>query len=475
MNICLVRIVEFFDKPSSHPRDVIPSFELLTIATMLRNKNHTVSYLDNEVLQCTKDDLEKLLLKKRCEIYIFHFQPIVNNSVSKIIKRIKKKKRSLVLAFGPSADYQTNELLLASSVDFALLGEPEQTAVEIIKLYEKNKRFSYKQKQSILGAAFIEKNKLCINKTRPLVNPDDLPFLAHDLIDNKQYRVVSKIIKPRGTIRWGFLLSSRGCPYNCTFCAPSIRNSVGKPFRFQSIKRTVDEIEYLITTFSVNAISFEDDIFTFNDQRIIDLCEEIVRRKLVFSWTAATRLDRLNETTVALMKIAGCTGLSAGVESGSDRILKLSRKGVTTEGLLKGAKILERCGVALTTNFIVGHPTETLDDILATMKFARQINPALIHLHYMTPYPGTELYTRYKDEIKDFTTFSHWRIHEFNASAMSTEQLKQMVSKIYKNYYFSFTYLKTYMKYRLRYWLNDPIYEFTFIKRTVIYLLFNKS
>lgn len=476
MKINLVRIVEFKENSSLHPRDVIPSFELLNIASLLKKDGHQIKYFDNEILSLDSLEFKRLLFSNKADIYIFHFQPIVAKEISKIIKIIRNKTKKTTIAFGPTVEYRTLLFLKKSFVDFAILGEAELTVQEIVnKITIKNSKLNLYELEKIKGIAYLYKNKFIKNLPRELLNPNDLPFMAHELVQNYKYKVVSKIIKPKNKIKWGFLLSSRGCPFNCTFCSPSIRYSFGKNYRYQSPKRTVDEIEYMIMKFSINAISFEDDIFTLNKKRVLSICKEIIKRKIKISWTVATRLDCLNLKMINLMKKAGFQGISTGIESGSDRILKIVEKGENTKTIEKGIKMLQKVGIAVTANIIIGHPTETKEDLKSTLNLINKVKPAFIHLHYLTPYLGAKLFLDYINNHNEFNTYTHRKNHEFNISSIRTQELNKTFKKIYFSHYISFSFFKNYIKYRLNYLLFDPLFELSFLFKTLTYFLSIKN
>lgn len=481
MNICLIRTLEFFEsKEPIHPRDTIPSFALLNIASFLEKNKIHYQHLDNEVLHLDSRSFKKKSLKKFFDVYIINFQPLVNEEIIKLIKDIKKKnENSVVIAFSPIIDQETKLFLEKSGADLAVLGEVEQSVFQLINLVKKTKKnySNYLVKAKIPGTAFFYKGKFIKQQARKPLKPDDLPFMAHHLLYEKnqtkkiRYQVTSKTVFVKEKIKWGFLLSSRGCPFNCTFCSPSIRNSIGKKYRFQSAKRTADEIEFLVNNFAVNAISFEDDLFTLNKKRVIELCKEIIKREIKISWTVATRLDSLDMELAHWMKKAGCFGMSVGVETGSDRILSLINKGENLKDIKRGMLILKKVGIAVTVNLIIGHPTETLEELNQTLNLVKELQPIFIHLHYLTPYPGTKIFEQYKKELKNFKEFSHWRTQEFNISNIKTETLQKMMKKIYFKYYLNFTYLKNYFKYRYQYLIYNPKFELKFLYGTIKYLV----
>ena len=482
MQVSLIRAIEFFNhKEAIHPRDRIPSFELLNIASFLDQKKIRYKHFDNEVMHESDSSFQEKILRGKADLYIIHFQPLVNQEIINLIKKLKQKnKNCIVLVFSPMIDQEPELFLQKSQADVAILGEIEATAFELIDLIlqYKNKYLQQIIKLETPGVAFLHHQKLTKNKLRKPILLDDLPFMAHHLLyadktaQKNPYQVTSKTVFVREKIKWGFLLSSRGCPFHCSFCSPSIRNSTGKRYRFQSPKRTVDEIEFLVKNFQINALSFEDDLFTLNKKRVIEMCQEIINRNIKISWTVATRLDSLDFKLANWMKKAGCFGMSVGIESGSDRVLSLVNKGEKIRDLKKGMAILKKVGIAVTTNLIIGHPTETLRELKQTLNLVKDLQPIFIHLHYLTPYPGTKIFSQYQAKLTQFKDFSHWKIHEFNISAVKTEVLQTMMKRMYFEYYLSFSYLKNYLKYRYQYYIYNLSFELNFILNTLRYLFF---
>ncbi len=482
MQVSLIRAIEFFNyKEAIHPRDRIPSFELLNIASFLDQKKIKYKHFDNEVMHESNFSFQEKILREKTDLYIIHFQPLVNQEIINLIKKLKQKnKNCIVLVFSPMVDQEPELFLQKSQADIAILGEIEATAFELINLIlrYKNKYLQQIIKSETSGIAFLYQQKFIKNKPRKPILLDDLPFMAHHLLyknkiaQQNPYQVTSKTVFVREKIKWGFLLSSRGCPFHCSFCSPSIRNSTGKRYRFQSPKRTVDEIEFLVKNFQINALSFEDDLFTLNKKRVIEMCQEIINRNIKISWTVATRLDSLDFELANWMKKAGCFGMSVGIESGSDRILSLVNKGEKIKDLKKGMAILKKVGIAVTTNLIIGHPTETLKELKQTLNLVKDLQPIFIHLHYLTPYPGTKIFNQYQTKLTQFKDFSHWKIHEFNISAVKTEILQTMMKRMYFEYYLSFSYLKNYLRYRYQYYIYNLSFELNFILNTLRYLFF---
>lgn len=185
------------------------------------------------------------------------------------------------------------------------------------------------------------------------------------------------------------VITSRGCPYRCTFCSGNkVHCGV---VRFLPIADVVQEIEFLRDHFGVNHIAFYDDSLVLNKNRMAELCEEMINRDVGVSWSGFTRADSVDKELLALMKQSGCTGLGIGVESGSDRTLSLIKKGYTRAKALEGVKLVKEAGIQVGINIIVGFPFEGEKDIKDSISLIEELGVPT-NVNTFVPYPGSELH-----------------------------------------------------------------------------------
>ncbi len=224
------------------------------------------------------------------------------------------------------------------------------------------------------------------------------------------------------------IVTSRGCPFRCTFCAG--RNMHDGRVRYRSPANVVDEIQYLKERFDLHTIYFYDDALALKKSRITALCEELIRRKVNVRWSGFMRVDGVDKDLVKLMKASGCRTLGMGVESGSTRVLKRVKKGYTREDALAGVKAVKQAGIDVDINVIVGFPFETEQDLRDTLSLIQELQVPT-NINTLTPYPGSELWDECVDMglIKgqmDWTRISqHSRYNDF-----TLEMSKETYSKI---------------------------------------------
>lgn len=221
---------------------------------------------------------------------------------------------------------------------------------------------------------------------------DSIPFPARELFDNQSYK--DYYLK-----RFGYtltsIITSRGCPFNCDFCSQPI---FGNQFRARSAVNVVDEIEKVINL-GYERIWFADDCFTLSHNRLIEICDEIIKRNVKVDWECLSRVDTIDLEIAEKMKKAGCVRLFFGVESGNNSILTLMNKKITTEQARKAVHIAKQAEIKVGAFFIVGYPGETDETILDTVQFASLL--PLDYLSFTLPYPipGTPLHERVKEKL----------------------------------------------------------------------------
>jgi anaerobic magnesium-protoporphyrin IX monomethyl ester cyclase len=283
-----------------------------------------------------------------------------------------------------------NPELFLNNFDMVIIGEREQTMLELVKQLENGGDLS-----EIEGIAYRDKDTGQIRQTAPRILIEDLdkmPSPSRDLFDNYSYKqYYSKKFGYKTTA----IMTSRGCPFNCDFCSRPI---FGNNFRSRSASTVVDEIEEVISL-GYNRIWFADDCFTLNRNRLLEVCEEIVKRSLKISWECLSRVDTLDFETADKMKQAGCIRMFFGIESGNDLILKKMNKQITTKQAYNATKICKRTGIKAGAFFILGYPGESAKTILDTVKFASSL--PLDYLSFTLPYPipGTPLFERLNGKI----------------------------------------------------------------------------
>ena len=238
----------------------------------------------------------------------------------------------------------------------------------------------------------------------------------------------------RGLADFGFLMHSRGCPYKCIFCSPTLRNSRGDRMRYHSAKRTVDEMEKMAQK-GVTIVQFRDDSFTIDKSKVKELCLELKRRNLKIKWIVQTNINNVDKDLLMEMKSAGCCSIGFGIESGSPRILSMLNKNNDLPHAMEIFDFCKKIGIKTVGFFLLGSPGEEREDIEKTIKLLKNLRPDLIQLAYFTPYPGSQVFEKIKQDYKE--SIHHYNCFEYNFSKVSTVELKKYFRKFYLNWLLS--------------------------------------
>jgi anaerobic magnesium-protoporphyrin IX monomethyl ester cyclase len=287
---------------------------------------------------------------------------------------------------------------------------------------------------------------------------DTLPFPAFDLLDIERYNFADVNCR-RNPV--ALMESSRGCFANCIYCNKLIH---GYRMRFKSVERVVEEIEYCLKM-GFREIAFMDDCISADMTRFMEICEEIKRRGLDFAWTpqSGVRVDRVSPELLKLAREAGCYRVPFGVETGSERILKIVGKGTTLDQARKAVADAKAAGLEAFTFFMLGLPGETEEDLQKTVDFAIELNPHFAKFPFTTPMPGTRLFNNLDAEgriktydwEKYFFTMPTKEIYDH--PTLSWEILEKYEKRAYRRFYFRPSYAAMMVGHSLRsgmFWKN---------------------
>jgi radical SAM superfamily enzyme YgiQ (UPF0313 family) len=280
---------------------------------------------------------------------------------------------------GPHVNLYPKETLSIEGVDSLVLGEGERPFADMVNALSRGTDIA-----NVQAVAVMRNGEPSTTEARTLeANLDSLPQPARDLLDSSLYWSVLAKRNPVTTA-----MTSRGCPMKCIFCD---RPHLGKIFRYRSAKSVVDEMEDCVNR-GIQEIFLYDDTFTIRRERIFEIRDEIKHRGLNIQWDVRARANTLDADVVKAMKQAGVARIHIGVESGSPRILKIMRKGITIEQAHNAFELCRKFRITSLSYFMLGNPTETRQDIEMTMQFIRKCHADYAHISITTPFPGTELY-----------------------------------------------------------------------------------
>lgn len=409
-----------------------PPLGLLYVAgTLEQQGRHPVRVVDAQVEKLSYPQLEERIRTCRPEVVGLTAMTMTLLDVIKTAERVKAVDRSIqVVLGGPHVHLFPEETIGLAHVDYLVLGEGEAAFSELLDHLGDPQAL-----QQIPGLVFKRDGAVIHTGIRPLVEDlDRIPFPARHLVP---YRNYTSLLSKGQIVTTVF--TSRGCPFKCTFCD---RPHLGKRFRARSAANVVDELE-ACTRLGIRDFLFYDDTFTVDKRRVLDICQGIRERKLSIAFDIRTRIDTINEEIIRALKRAGCLGIHYGVESGSERILKVLNKGITIPQAEEMFNLTRKHGIQVLAYFMIGSPGETREDIEQTFRVMKALKPDYVHLTVFTPFPGTQLYFQglekgiiARDYWREFSknpdpsfVAPHWEEH------FTREELMDLVVQGYKRFY----------------------------------------
>jgi radical SAM superfamily enzyme YgiQ (UPF0313 family) len=336
---------------------------------------------------------------------------------------------TLVVAGGPQVDVYPGETLSRSDFDLVVVGEGEITFSELVKCLE-----SGDDLKGLQGIWYKSEDGVLSNPPRPVErNPDRFPFPDRSDFNVTQHRVF--------TDRWSpavVMLTSRGCPYRCTFCPNNDR-----VYRTRRAEQVVDEM-FQCKDLGYRSVDFYDANFSQSKSHVESLCREMIERRVNMPWMCQCRVDSIDKELVQLLASAGCERMQIGVESGNQRILDRIKKRITIEQCRQAFDLAKQAGISTVGNFIIGFPGETLEEAKRTISFAFELDPDYAMFVPLFPITGSELYTEALEDpafggdyLRDFaanpTPYMPIRIWP---TIMTQKQILSLVRWAYFKFYF---------------------------------------
>ena len=338
-------------------------------------------------------------------------------NAAEIVSEAKSYKPSLITMMGGPHVSFTAERSLRDypKIDFIVMGEGEKTIAEMMACgLERGKM------EGIKGIAYRNDGMIMVNEARPFIEDiNTLPLPARHLLPLSRYQALGFPIS---------IITSRGCPYLCIFCQG--RKMVGNTVRKRNPSIIVDEIEQILS-YGIDRINVADDLFVSSPKRVKEVCEEIIRRGLHFTWSAFARVNTVDKETLLLMRETGCDSISFGVETGNEEMIKMIKKRITLDQARQAVSLCREAGIIPHTSFIVGLPGESPETLRETGEFAASLG-SLYGYHLLAPFPGTTVREDVADYDLEILT-DDWTKYDANqaivkTSKLSAEQMDQFVA-----------------------------------------------
>ena len=402
---------------------------LLYIASFLEKQGMQVSFIDMTLY----DDAEQRLVHalKRDNFDFIGITAYTNsittaNQIAGLSRQYSKAK--IVVGGAHASALPVETLNIFKNFDYLIYGEGERSFTDLAAGIDIS---------DIKGLVWREAGTIIQNPPQePIEDLDSLPFPARHLADMSKYvPIPSNYYRLPST----GILSLRGCPYQCTYCGRTgsrFKNKV----KFRSIANVIKEIKSCIHDFGIHDFRFYDDVFTIPRERIMEFCETLMNENIKITWNCYARVDMIDKGMLLTMRKAGCSNIKYGVDFGTQKWLMQTKKYTTLEQAKKAINATKKIGIAAKASFMIGMPGETIDEIKATINFARELNPTYSTFNIFTPLPGSQLF----DEAKNNKTLLSYDYEKyFNKKGkilkdqLDLAVLEKSIREAYKKVYFN--------------------------------------
>ncbi len=404
-----------FIKPPSKTHIIIPPIGLGYLAAYCGN--HHVKILDCLKEGMNFNDFRRFVLRHNFNVYCFSAFSMEINSALRCASIVKSvNKRYITVLGGSHVSALPLEILSNNGIDFVFVGEAEMGFPFLLKAIEGKYKL-----EDIPGVGYKKNGDIKINKPKFIDDLDSIRFPRWNLMNLREYpRVYTAKRYPIAPI-----ITSRGCPFSCTFCAGHIVS--GKKWRYRSPENIIKEIKLLKRMYGVKEIAIWDDNFTLDKDRAIRFFKLLFKENLdvIVSFPNGVRYETLDEELLSLMKKGGCYELGIGIESGSKRILQDMKKKLNLEDVTGVVDLVNKFKIRLGAFFIIGYPTETKEDIIATIKFAKKLKIKRARFSLYQPLPGSESYFELVKQGKVKKNMD-WSKCEYSSSIIVPDKIKDI-------------------------------------------------
>ena len=404
---------------------------------LLENTDHEVSVIDCQVEAL---DYSKLALRLQALEFDVAGVTAMTFTLLDVIDTIKTVRQvnagAKIVLGGPHVNLFPEESIALDDVDYLVLGEGEIAFSKLLDAMQNNSSV-----EGIKGIVTYKDDEIINNGPSEMIEDlDKLAFPARQLVPYEKY---SSLLAKRMPITTMF--TSRGCPFKCSFCN---RPHLGKKFRAHSAGRVIEEFQNCLDL-GIHEFLIYDDTFTVNKQRVKDVCRIAIENKLDIGFDIRARVDTIDEEMLILLKKAGCRGIHYGIEAGTEKILKVLNKGISLDRAKEVFDLTKKYKMQTLAYFMIGAPTETIDDINETFRVARWLKPDFLHMTILTPFPGTPIYL--DGLASGAIKTDYWREFSKNPTKefappfidenFSKQELQELIVKGYKMFYMRPSYI----------------------------------
>ncbi|WP_304441172.1 radical SAM protein [Geobacter sp. DSM 9736] len=409
--------------------NLMPPLGILSIAAYLESHGILTEIIDCYGTALTGTALAEDILSRSPDAVAFSCTTSSFLEGYGIAELLKEKRPSLPIIFGGAHACSVGPPLLEMfpAIDYLVLGEGELTLLELSTA-------GFTGAEKIPGVACRSTNGTTASSVRELIrNLDDLPFPAYHRLPDfpRRYNLplFSYPTAPNTSV-----ISSRGCPYHCSYCDRSV---FSQGFRFNSPEYIVEHLAFLHRDFGIRHVFFYDDLFTFDRKRIARFCELKEKKRLPVTYNCIARLEHVDAELLELLKRSGCWQVNFGIESGDPEVIRKHRKFYGLDEVQTKLRLVRKSGMRVKGLFMIGLPGETEESILRTIDYALKLPLDEINVTKFTPFPGAPVY---RDIREHGEFFEEWPLMNcmnfvFIPKGMSKPQLEDLYNQFIRRFY----------------------------------------
>ena len=409
-----------------------PPLGLLYIASYIREHNHIPYVFDLTALNWSLRKALESTLSLNPDVVGITAKTININNANRIAEELKRMgyTNPIVLGGAHVTAEPVTTLMKFNSVDYGVVGEGEVTFLEMLEKMKGNQPL-----HDVKGVAWRGmEGKIIVNSQRPFIeNLDILPLPAWDLLPNFPNGYPHSALETK-RLPAASIITSRGCPYQCTFCDRAV---FGTRVRQHSAEYTLKMIRHLREEYGIKDLMMLDDNFILDKEKLFVICDTMIGEGMDLSWYCMGHTKFITADRLQKIKKAGCWFIEMGIESGSDRLLKLIKKNTTKAQIAEAVKRARAAGLKVKGNFIFGFPTETEESLEETIQFAKSIDLNYFQQNFLTMWPGCEIASNPEEfgrVEKDWSKLAHQRV-TYIPNGLSEEILVQASKDAFRRFY----------------------------------------
>jgi len=396
---------QMYGKLGSSLSGIEPPLWCALLVAFIREHGYSVKIIDAEAENLSPEETAEKIAEYNptlTAVIVLGSNPSASSTpkmtaAGELLRAIKKKApntKTIIGGLHPSA--LPERTLKEEAADFVAQGEGFYT---ILRLLEALRAGKEPRDSQTPGLWYIQNGKVIANPSAPLVDPDELPLAAWDLLPMDKYRAHNwhcfEHIDRRQP--YAIMYTSLGCPFNCSYCNIHALYNDKPGIRFRSPEKVIEEIDLLVKNYKIRNIKFTDELFALREDRVTRLCNLIIQRGYDLNIWAYARVDTVNKPMLEKMKQAGIKWLAYGFESASQKVRKDVAKKTEEDQTKKAIEMTQAAGIYIMGNFIFGLPEDDQETMQATLDMAKEYNFEYVNFYMAMAYPGSQLY---KDALK---------------------------------------------------------------------------